>query len=164
MGECVIALVEEGTSREATTPNGSSGRVRRRLVLVSASALVGLVVYLFAGKGSTGAVFTQTEPDLARLLRAMALLKAGIVLVVLWFGWWRLARPLGIQILVSHAAAGAGLTAFAAWLWWLTSTPLVILLFSLAAIVSLDALVDRAFWSIRRCPSGTSGAPTRRPH
>ncbi|AWN40060.1 hypothetical protein [Methylobacterium durans] len=80
-------------------------------------AVLGLALAAPAAVFALGGDAAATEPDLARLIRFMALLKAGFALAALVVGLWRIARPAAPWREAVYLAAPALMLAGAAALW-----------------------------------------------
>ncbi|QGY03700.1 hypothetical protein MMSR116_18715 [Methylobacterium mesophilicum SR1.6/6] len=66
---------------------GRIGPARLALVLLTAAALLGTAAVAVRSPA------VPVEPDLARVIRFMAVIKGGFALAALAAGFWRLARP-----------------------------------------------------------------------
>ena len=76
---------------------------------------------------------------LGRLLRAMAVIKAGVVLAAICLLWWRFQRPVPIR-LATACLVGVWLAAGASMLiWQLTAVPLAALTFHAGGLAFLVA-------------------------
>ncbi|GJE57818.1 MULTISPECIES: hypothetical protein [Methylobacterium] len=121
---------------------GKRGRIGPRglLLVVTASALA-LAVVLGPGTASS-----TVEPDLARLLRYMALLKGLFAGIAFSFGYWRLARPAALWREVVYVVGPGVMAGAALCLWQLQSAGLAAagLHIGLFALVAA-ALTDRDF-------------------
>ena len=120
-----------------------AGTYRAGLVLaIAAGALTGLGLTLLAPD-------TQREPELARLLHGMVLIKALIGLAVAALVWWRMGRPLSGTLAMRYGVSLAVTFAAAGWLWGLTLVPLGSLVFygglgAVALSARRDPLLSRA--------------------
>ena len=110
-----------------TQPKLRSSVLRRALLLafVVAGALIGL---LLTSETTAHAAIGQAGPDLTRLLRAMAGMKAlaaaGLVVAVLW----RLAEPVSWPWLAGYALACAAMAVGPGLIWEMVHLPLGALL------------------------------------
>ncbi|MDP4022818.1 hypothetical protein Q8W71_09310 [Methylobacterium sp. NEAU 140] len=83
------------------------------------SWLTGLtaLALLAAGAVAVRAPAVAVDPDLARVIRAMALIKGGFALVALAGAWWRLARPAAAWRTAVYVAGPPLMAAGAVALW-----------------------------------------------
>jgi hypothetical protein len=106
---------------EVSVLYGRTSSVRYRAVLAASVLALGLggfvVGYLLRSPGAL-------EPDLARLLRLMALVKLGMVVGATWLVVWRLSSPCGPNFAGGYGVAVALMTT-APGLIWFTSHPIV---------------------------------------
>lgn len=123
----------------ATARRGRVG-ARGLLLVVTASALA-LAAVLGPGTASS-----TVEPDLARLLRYMALLKGLFAVIALGFGYWRLARPAALWRKAVYVGGPSVMAGAALCLWQLQSASLAAagLHIGLFALIAA-ALTDRDF-------------------
>ena len=84
-----------------------------RLLLVILTSLT----LLAAGAAVARAPAAAVEPDLARVIRCMALIKGGFALAALVGCFWRLARPAGIWRTPVYVAGPSLMAAGALGLW-----------------------------------------------
>ncbi len=94
-----------------TLPEGRVALWRAGLVgSCLAAALLGML-------SGDPAAYLQANPDLARLLRGMALIKAALVLAAIAVIWWRYSRPLshGLSSLYLVGATAMVLAAVMVW-------------------------------------------------
>lgn len=93
--------------------------VERREVAWRRALLVGavLVAVALAGLLARPQPALVADPELARLLRGMAVLKAGIAAAALALVWWRAGRPITPLRLLAYAL-GTGILAAAAVMVW----------------------------------------------
>jgi phage shock protein PspC (stress-responsive transcriptional regulator) len=103
---------------------------RWRLALI-AVAVAGAAAGLWWGGPATS---LQADPDLARLLRGMALIKGGMVVGAIAAVWWRLSWPASPRVAIGYVAGCAALAGSTALIWQLTAIVLAALLFHSAAI------------------------------
>jgi hypothetical protein len=150
----VQSMVSDLTRANAGVPNGArmaweacSGPWRTRLAilaccLAATAVVLGLVPL---GAGATG------DPQLAYLLRGMALLKAGFLVLLCALLWWRVARPLAPGMTAAYAACLSVMSAATALIWQLNSIAWAALAFHLALFgVALLALRDEGARSTAR--------------
>jgi hypothetical protein len=97
----------------------------------------------------------QTDPELARLLRGMALIKAGILVAALGLLSWRFHWRTSKRLVVVYNGAAAAMSFAAGLIWQLTSILVAAGLFHLGLVVLLVAML--------RDNTGRSGIPRRRP-
>lgn len=127
-------------ARAAEWQRARSTQLRLYLVLgsvltIAAAALLGSPLASVAA-----------DPDLARLLRGMALVKAVIVVIALILLRWRFGQPLSSQLAGAYLA-GAWLMAGASMMiWQLAEIPTAAFSFHLGAFVLLAAA-----WRDRAC-------------
>lgn len=81
MSIILAAIPPDATDRANPIPAAAA----RGVILIA--SLAGLAAAILWGDHAA------IDPDLARLLRAMALIKAGMAVVLLLVLWWRLAAP-----------------------------------------------------------------------
>jgi hypothetical protein len=98
-------------------------RYRSGLMLaIVAGALMGLALTLVAPG-------TPRDPELARLLRGMVLIKGLIGLAIAGLVWWRMGRPLSESLAVRYGTSIAVAFGAVGWLWGLNLVPLGSLVF-----------------------------------
>ncbi len=83
----------------------------------------------------------QTDPELARLLRGMALIKGGILIAALGLLSWRFHWRTSKRLVVVYNGAAAAMSFAAGLIWQLTSILLAAGLFHLGLIVLLVAML-----------------------
>jgi hypothetical protein len=124
---------------DALAPAASTSAVPGPLALraalaVGCAAAVG--VGLWAGHPQA---FQEADPDLARLLRGMAALKALIVLPAVGVVWWRAGHPLGWRLAVVYLGGAVVMTGASVFIWQLTSLALAAVAFHAAGLAMLVA-------------------------
>lgn len=97
----------------------------------------------------------QTDPELARLLRGMALIKAGILVAALGLLSWRFHWRTSKRLVVVYNGAAAAMSFAAGLIWQLTSILVAAGLFHLGLVVLLVAML--------RDNTGRGGIARRRP-
>ena len=106
----------EGARRAAGAPASSSYDLRKplplRLMFVAVCAFAAAAAIYFA----SGSV-QSTDPDLARLLKGMAIIKTVILLAVGAAIWWRLGSPIRPSFAAGYMLFGAVGVAGAALVW-----------------------------------------------
>ncbi len=96
-----------------------TSRAAARATLLLVVGIAGVAGFATAAtQGSQAASYA--DPDLARLLRAMALLKALIASGAVAAMLWRLGGPVTLPRLAAYAAAGAAMAAGPGLIWSLT--------------------------------------------
>lgn len=138
---------------DALAPAASTPAVPGPLALRAALALgcaAAVAVALWAGHPQA---FQEADPDLARLLRGMAVLKALIVLPVLGVVWWRAGHPLTGRLAAVYLGGAVVMTGASVFIWQLTSLGLAAVAFHVAGLAMLVA----AFGDGRERLRGTSG-------
>ena len=83
--------------------------------------------------------FQAADPDLARLLRGMAVLKALLVLPAVAAVWWRAGHPLSRKLAAVYVAGAWAMTGASVLIWQLTSLALAALAFHGAGLAMLVA-------------------------
>jgi hypothetical protein len=127
------------TTRAKRARNWPTPSLLRALLLLGCAAAIGVAL----GFGDP-APSLRADPELAVLLRGMALIKAGIVMAALAAIAWRLGHPIGRATALAYLA-GAWLTAAAtALIWQLSAITLAAALFHVGALALLVvAYTDR---------------------
>ena len=130
----------------AAAGRGNRGTPPARLLVAALTILALPLAWVAAGRTPAAPV----DPDLARVIRFMALLKGGFALAALAGCFWRLGRPAGWRTLVY--VAGPPLMALgAAGLWSLRDPGLAALGLHLGLFAALAAaLTDREALPDRR--------------
>lgn len=99
-----------------------------------------------AWTGERGAALERADPDLARLMQAMALLKGGIVALAVAALAWRLRRPTPSAFVVGYLALVWVMGAMVALMWRLEALGTVaVLLHAAGAALVVLAWRDREF-------------------
>jgi hypothetical protein len=93
----------------------SPATVRAGLVLLTGIALI--AGFALTGHDAAQQAIGQAGPDLTRLLRAMALLKAGIAAGLVAAILWRLSAAIGAVWFAAYAAATAAMASGPALIW-----------------------------------------------
>ena len=125
-----IAAIAHLRAAPRATPTSALTRRLWLLTALASGLLVGLALTLpFPAR--------PLEPDLARLLHGMVLIKGLIGLAVAGLVWWRLGRPVADGLAAGYAGAVAISAAALGWLWGLH----LIALGSIAFYAGLAALV-----------------------
>lgn len=104
--------------REATrtaAPKTVGPRALRALAIVACIAAA-TIVWSLADPSAA----VRADPELARLLRGMAVLKGGMVVAAIAILWWRFAYPIAPRVAVVYVACSALMAASAAAIWQLT--------------------------------------------
>ena len=124
--------------------NPPSAAVLRAMLLIGCAASVAIAASL----GEPQA-YLRADPELAVLLRGMAVIKAFIVMPALGVLWWRFGHPIARGSTLGYLV-GAWLVASAtALIWQLTLIALAALIFHVAGLaLLLVALADRRAGSI----------------
>ncbi len=93
----------------ASAPVLGRGREARRRPALLRGLLLASCAVVAAGAAQLGAPAdaVETDPELARLLRAMAVLKAAMVVAALGLLTWRLAWPVAPGVAVAYLAGAA---------------------------------------------------------
>ncbi len=103
-----------GRATREPTPSLASRRIGR-------AALLGLCLAAGLAVARPGAApgLLSADPELARLLRAMAVIKAVMVAPALAFLWWRFALPLALAQAAGYLAGCASMLAACVAIWQL---------------------------------------------
>lgn len=125
-----ISSPEHSVHRRAATKT----LVLRAALLVGCTAAV-----VVAAEVGHPAASLESDVDLGRLLRGMAVIKAGIVFAAISLLWWRLKRPVpaplaACGLIATWAAAGASML-----IWQLTAIPLAVVIFHASGLAFLVA-------------------------
>src|SRR5271166_4619541 len=100
-----------------------------RGVLIGLAVLAGgLAVLLANGAASAGAA-AEAGPELARLLRLMAIVKAAMALAALWLIDWRLRQPASLRLSALYVTAATLLATAPGLIWSLSHVALGAVLF-----------------------------------
>ncbi len=117
---------------------GSRGR--RGLLLLACATAAGSSL-----GAASPTLLLEADPELARLLRAMALLKASMVAVALSVLWWRLRWPLSLGPGAAYLLAAAMMVGACISMWRLTGIAAAALLFHVGGLLLLfGAWIDRS--------------------
>ncbi len=120
----------------STLRTGSTSRPALLRTLLLAGCMASMAIALWLGPPPAS---VQADPELARLLRGMALIKGGIVLAAVCALMWRFGRP-APQRLAAAYLAGTWLAAGASMLiWQLTLIPWAALAFHAGELTLLVA-------------------------
>ena len=84
-------------------------------------------------------VLLQSDPELARLLRGMALIKAALALAALAVIWWRYSRPLSNGLGTAYLIGATSMVFAAITVWQLSYLAFASILFHAGIFVSLGA-------------------------
>ncbi len=138
---------ETATSAAAprhTRPIQAGSALFRRLGFLAACALAGGAVFLLAGHGGA----RSADPDLATLLKGMAIIKTAILSVAGAAIWWRLGSPIGTGLAAGYSLSAALAVAGAALVWTLTGLAFAPFLFDggLLAFLVLALRDDNGPW------------------
>jgi hypothetical protein len=93
-----------------------SSPLLRRLALLSACVFAAAAVHLLAGPGGV----QSADPDLARLLKGMAIIKTVFLILAGSAIWWRLGSPIGSALAAGYIFSAAIAAAGAALVWSVT--------------------------------------------
>lgn len=107
-------------SNPASAANPAFGPGVLRAMLLAGCALA---VALAASLGDP-ASYLVADPQLARLLRGMALIKGAIALAAAGALWWRLKWPISGRMAAAYLAGGSLLAGASMMVWQLTMIPL----------------------------------------
>ncbi len=128
--------------RSALPTTAASSPQMLRIALV-VGCLIAVSLVAVATTGSPGGSYLS-DPELAFLLRGMAAIKAGLVLVAVALSIWRFAHPIdprvaGIYLLATWLSAAAAMS-----IWQLTMIPMAAILFHVGELSFLvNAWFDR---------------------
>lgn len=126
---------------DAPMPAGIRVNGRRALLVLGMAAGIGIAAGLGAGPAAG-----ETDPDLVRLLRFMALLKGVFALVALAACFWRLARPAEAWREAVYVAGPGLMAAGAVCLWQLQSASVSAAILHIGMLALLaTGLTDAAF-------------------
>lgn len=115
-----------------------------RAVLVAAVALA-IALAQFLGQGEAAARAALADPELTRLLRGMAVLKAGLALGAVCLVAWRLAYPASLRLAAGLIAAAASMAAGPVLIWHVAPVAAAALLFHAGmGLLLVLCLVDRS--------------------
>ena len=156
------------TQPASRTVRGPASPVASRLVLLLVVGVAGVAGFATAAaQGAQASAYA--DPDLARLLRAMAVLKALIASAAVSAVLWRLRTPVTLPRLAAYALAGAAMAAGPGLIWRMTHLGAGALLLhggllACALLLWRDPEVSRRLTEIvaaRRAMPGTPGRATR---
>lgn len=99
-----------------TSPSARAPGLRRGLLALALLAGAGWAAHAGSSAETADAV-ARAGSELTRLLRCMAVLKAGMAAAALAAVWWRLALPAGAGWTVAYLAAGAAASAGPVLIW-----------------------------------------------
>ncbi len=120
-------VVSADTGRRAVHP----GRLRTGL-MVGCAVSMGIALYLGDPSG-----YLQADPALARLLRGMALIKAGIALAIVAAVLWRFGRQVSKPVAAGYLLGSWMLVGSTMLVWQLSWIPAAAVLFHAAALSML---------------------------
>jgi hypothetical protein len=115
----------------------ASGRFRARRAALAVAVLLAVAVAHLAGDDAESARAAAADPELARLLRAMALTKAAMAAASVWLADRLLRRPLGAGLAAGIVAAVALMAAAPVLMWHVAHVGTGALLFHASAIFLL---------------------------
>lgn len=108
----------------SAAPQSALPAPRYRIALVIAVALAA-VAGIVAGQDAASAHAVQVAgPDLTRLLRLMAAVKAAMALGATWLAWWRLGYPASLRVAAACIVACALMAAGPGLIWSMTHVAL----------------------------------------
>jgi hypothetical protein len=113
-------------ARAAALPRAS---VLRAALLAGCTVAVG-----FAAWAGDPAPYLLADPALARLLRAMAVIKGVLALAAALAAWWRFGWRVSPGVSIAYLAAASALSGAAMLIWQLTWIPFAAVLFHAALI------------------------------
>jgi hypothetical protein len=131
-----------GPLHASPVPAGSTQRLRlsppsaRRAALVVAVVLAVAVAH-FATDGAASARAVAADPELARLLRAMALIKASMAAAAAWIAGRLLREPVGTGLAAGLVLAVALMAAAPVLMWHVASVGAGALLFHAGMVLLL---------------------------
>ena len=115
-----------------------------RVVLLVAVALAVALAHLL-GQGEAAVRAAAADPELTRLLRGMAALKAGLALSAVCLVAWRLGYPAGTRLVVGLVAAAASMAAGPVLIWHVAPVAAAALLFHAGlGLLLVLCLTDRS--------------------
>lgn len=124
--------------RATRTPVRTEVRSRRAVLRALLVAGCLLAAMLAAWAGSPELVL-ESDAELARLLRGMALIKASIVVAVVGALLWRLGRPLSRTLAAVYIGSTAVVAGASMLIWQLTFIPLAAVAFHIGELALLVA-------------------------
>jgi hypothetical protein len=119
--------------RRVSTPSALRPRplIQRSLVL-RLFLLAGLVAAMtVAATLANPSAYSAAEPELALLLRGMAVIKAGVALVALALSFWRFGQPVSTSAALGYSLGVWALGGATVLIWFLSFIPAAALLFHL---------------------------------
>ena len=122
-----------GPHKGATLP---AATVTRWRIALLGSGLAAASLGVFSGDPD---LLLQSDPELARLLRGMALIKAALALAALAVIWWRYARPLSSGLGTVYLAGVTSMVFAAATVWQLSHLAFASILFHAGIFMLLGA-------------------------
>ncbi len=123
--------------------SSSSPRSFQRPLALRVALLAGLVAVMVAAAALANAsAYSAVEPELARLLRGMAVIKAGIALVAVALSLWRFGQPVSSPAAVGYLVGVWSLAGAAVFIWYLSFIAGAAIIFHLG-LFGLLALVWR---------------------
>ena len=131
-------------ARRVSTPSALRPRpLIRRSHVLRLFLLAGLVAAMaVAATVANPSAYSAAEPELALLLRGMAVIKAGIALVALALSFWRFGQPVSTSAALGYALGVWALGGATVLIWFLSVIPAAALLFHLG-VFGLLALAWR---------------------
>ncbi len=149
------AAVLDHPSRRASSPSRERAPLAWRTALLVAVACA--VALAFAvGDPSTR---LRADPELARLLRGMAMIKCLLVAAAVAAIWWRFARPVAVPVATGYVVAAALIAGATMAIWQLSFIVAAAGVFHLAALMAMllawrdDGVRDRL---LARRPASSS--------
>ena len=103
--------------------------------MLRAALLVGCATTVaMAAWGGNPAPYLNSDPGLGRLLRGMAVIKAGIVLAAIRLLWWRFKHPVPAPMAACGLIASWSAAAASMLIWQLTAIPLAAIAFHVSGL------------------------------
>jgi len=126
-----------------------------RALLVAGGLVAAGLAFFGSASVADEAAQSASDPALARLLRGMALLKAGLTLGAAGLLWWRLAEPVSLRLTTVYLLGAWSMAAATALVWQLWMIPVAAFVFhageiSLLVAAGLDDGALRRFAARRR--------------
>ncbi len=137
--EATLPAAEPRPARAVSSP-----ALLRRLALLGACAFAAGAVFLLAGPSGVQSV----DPDLAKLLKGMAIIKTALLSLAGSAIWWRLGSPIGSGLAAGYILSATMAATGAALVWSLTGLALAPFLFDggLLAFLILTLRDDSDPW------------------
>ena len=133
---------------------------RARAALAVAVGLAIIIAHLL-GQGDASARAVAADPELAQLLRGMAILKAGLTVGAVSLVAWRLGYPAGLRLTAGLIAAAALMAAGPVLIWHVAPIGAAALLFHVGtALLLILCLFDRS--GAQRLRASAAGRRTAR--